>query len=67
MSLLTASLPALYPVEEQLNVVGLRYVDNAVRLHGWSLTNPRCIHDLPLAGHCDDCAAELDDDDTDLF
>ena len=63
MSLLTASLPALYPVEEQLDVVGLRYVDATVRLHGWSLPNPCCIHHVPLADTCDTCAVELDDDD----
>jgi hypothetical protein len=63
MSLLTASLPALYPVEEQLEVIGLRYVDASVRLHGWSLPNPRCIHRVPLAGACDICADAVDDDD----
>ena len=63
MSLLTASLPALYPVEEQLEVIGLRYVDAAVRLHGWSLSNPLCIHAVPLADNCDACNVELDDSD----
>jgi hypothetical protein len=63
MSLLIAALPALYPVEEQLEVVGLRYVDAAVRLHGWSLSNPTCIHAVPLAEACDTCADAQDDRD----
>ncbi len=62
MSLLTASMPALYPATEQLNVVGLRYVDSAVRLHGWSIASPRCIHSVLLAESCDDCDAELSDE-----
>ncbi|MDX6517049.1 MAG: hypothetical protein QOH73_2715 [Gaiellaceae bacterium] len=62
MSLLTASPPALYPSTEQLNVVGHRYVDPAVRLHNWSLPCPRCIHGAQLGESCAACDAELADD-----
>jgi hypothetical protein len=59
MSLLTAPMPALYPVTEEVDVTGLRYVDSAVRLHGWSLPTPHCIHDVVLSQSCDACDAEL--------
>jgi hypothetical protein len=63
MSLLLESLPAFHSTTEQLDVVGLRYVDASVRLHNWSLPVPRCIHDLPLVEQCDHCDAELTDDE----
>jgi hypothetical protein len=52
-------MPALYPVTEEVDVTGLRNVDTAVRLHGWSLPTPRCIHDVLLHESCDACDAEL--------
>jgi len=57
MSLLLAPLPEVRPATDQ-QVVGLRYVDAAVRLHNWSLANPRCIHDIPLACRCTSCDEE---------
>jgi hypothetical protein len=62
MSLLTATVPALYPATEQYDVVGLRFVDTAVRLHSWSIPTPRCIHDVQLGDCCDACDAELSDE-----
>jgi hypothetical protein len=59
MSLLIEAMPALYPATERLDVVGLRYVDTAVRLHHWSIPTPRCIHDVELGTSCDACDAEL--------
>jgi hypothetical protein len=61
MSLLTAPTPVLYPTAEQSNVLGIRYVDPAVRLHSWSIPTPRCIHDVMLGQSCDACDAELAD------
>jgi hypothetical protein len=56
--LLTAPMPVLAtPTEE---VVGLRYVDAAIRLHNWSLPTPRCIHTVLLTHHCPACDAELE-------
>ena len=62
MSLLLEALPALHPTTEQSDVVGLRYVDTAVRLHSWSIPAPRCIHDVQLGDSCDACDAELADE-----
>jgi hypothetical protein len=56
--LLTAPMPVLAPSTE--DVVGLRYVDAAIRLHNWSLPTPRCIHTVLLAHHCPACDAELE-------
>jgi hypothetical protein len=56
--LLTAPMPVLAPSTE--DVVGLRYVDAAIRLHNWSLPTPRCIHSVLLVHECVDCDAELE-------
>ena len=60
MSLLLAPLPTPREATEDLQVVGLRYVDTAVRLHHWSIPTPRCIHDVRLGQGCPSCDAELD-------
>jgi hypothetical protein len=57
--LLTAPMPVLAP--PTADVVGVRYVDAAIRLHNWSLPTPRCIHDVLLAHHCSACDVELED------
>ena len=62
MSLLIEAMPALYPATQQSDVVGLRYVDAAVRLHHWSIPAPRCIHDVELGTSCDGCDAALSDE-----
>jgi len=62
MSLLIEAMPVLHPATDQLDVVGLRYVDAAVRLHHWSIPTPRCIHDVKLGTSCDGCDAALSDE-----
>jgi hypothetical protein len=62
MSLLIEAPPALYPATHHSDVVGLRYIDPAVRLHSWSIPTPRCIHDVQLGDCCDACDADLSDE-----
>jgi hypothetical protein len=57
--LLAAPMPELATASE--GVVGLRYVDAAIRLHNWSVPTPRCIHSVLLAHSCPDCDSELED------
>ena len=56
--LLTAPMHQLAPPTDE--VVGIRYVDVAIRLHNWSLPTPRCIHDVLLARTCSACDVEND-------
>ncbi len=60
MSLLLADpMPELALATDE--VVGLRYVDAAIRLHNWSVPTPRCIHRVLLSSPCFACSAELED------
>jgi hypothetical protein len=56
--LLAAPMPVRAPATDE--VVGIRYVDTAIRLHSWSVPTPRCIHHVLLANTCALCDAELE-------
>ncbi len=62
MSLAATLLPPVEsPFEGSQEVISLRLVDSATRLHTWSLPAPRCVHGLLLEQSCPECDDSADE------
>jgi hypothetical protein len=62
MSLAATALPPVQNLYEGAqDVISLRLVDSATRLHAWSLPAPRCVHGLLLEQSCSECDDSADE------